>query len=130
MSDRRIFILAHDTARRLAAAQVMLAPAGFVVDIKPPTRSLESNAKMWAMLHEVAVQVDWHGRKLSADEWKIVFSAALKKQDVIPGIDGGFVAMGQSTSQMTKREMCDLITIIEAFGAQYDVVFHDERVPA
>lgn len=129
MSDRRIYILAHDTARRLAAAQVMLAPVGFVVDIKPPTRSLESNAKMWAMLAEVSAQVDWHGRKLSSDEWKIVFSAALKKQDVIPGIDGGFVAMGQSTSKMTKREMCDLITIIEAFGAQHEVIFHDASEP-
>ena len=130
MSDRRIYILAHDTARRLAAAQCQLAPDGWVVDIKPPTRTLEANAKMWAMLHEVATQVVWHGRKLSADEWKIVFSAALKKQEVLPGIDGGFVAMGQSTSAMSKREMADLIELITAFGVEHGVVFHDdERMP-
>lgn len=129
MSDKRHFIFAHDVARRQAAAWCMNAPLGYHCRIDPPTRSLEANAKMWAMLHEVAVQVDWHGRKLSADEWKIIFSAALKKQEVLPGIDGGFVAMGQSTSQMTKREMCDLITIIEAFGAQHDVIFHDDRMP-
>ena len=96
-----------------------------MVEIKAPTRSLEQNAKFWAMLNEISAQVVWHGRKLSSEEWKIVFSAALKKQEVIPGIDGGFVAMGQSTSRMTKREMADLITIIEAFGAQHDVIFSE-----
>lgn len=126
MSDRRIYILAHETARKLAAAQCQLAPDGWVVDIKPPTRSLEQSAKMWAMLAEVSAHVVWHGRKLSSNEWKIICSSVLKKQEVLPGIDGGFVAMGQSTSAMSKREMCDLITIIEAFGVQHDVIFHDE----
>ena len=131
MSDRRIYRLVHETARRLAAAQCMLAPDGWVVDIKPPTRSLESNAKMWAMLHEVAVQVDWHGRKLDAESWKHIFSSSLKKMDVVPNIEGtGFVALGLSTSKMTKREMADLIELITAFGVEHGVVFHDERVPA
>lgn len=122
---RRYFILAHDAARKLAAAQCQLAPDGYVVEIKPPTRTLEQSARMWAMLNEVSRQVVWHGRKLTSEEWKIVFSAALKKQEVIPGIDGGFVAMGQSTSKMTKREMADLMTLIEAFGAQHDVKFSE-----
>ena len=122
---RRYFILAHDTARKLAAAQCQLAPDGYVVEIKPPTSTLEQSARMWAMLNEVSRQVVWHGRKLTSEEWKIIFSAALKKQEVIPGIDGGFVAMGQSTSKMTKREMADLMTLIEAFGAQHDVKFSE-----
>ena len=110
-----------------ATAKVMIdrAPDGCEVLIKPATRTLEQNAKLWAMLGEIAAQVVWHGRKLSSDEWKIVFSAALKKQDVIPGIDGGFVAMGQSTSRMTKREMADLITLIEAFGIEHGVQFSE-----
>ena len=56
-------------------------------------------------------------------EWKHVFSAALKKQEVVPGIDGGFVVLGLSTSKMTKAEMCDLQTLIEAFGAEREVRF-------
>ena len=123
MTDNRHYILAHDTARRNAAAFCMLAPAGWHVRITPPSRSLDQNARMWAQLSDVSRQVVWHGRKLTADEWKIVFTAALKKQDVIPGIDGGFVAMGQSTSKMTKREMSDLMELIAAFGAEHGVEF-------
>lgn len=125
MSDKRIYRLVHDTARRLAAAQCGLAPDGYIVEIKPPTRSLEQNARLWAMLTDVSRQVDWYGRKLSQEEWKIVFTASMKKQDVVPGLDGGFVAMGQSTSKMTKGELGDLMELISAFGAQQGVIFHD-----
>ena len=78
---------------------------------------------MWAMLGEVAQQVVWHGQKLSPEDWKNVFSSSLKKQCVVPGLDGGFVVMAQSTSKMTKSEMSDLIQLIEAFGAEKNVRF-------
>lgn len=123
MSDKRVYRLVHDTARRLAAAQCAIAPDGWIVTIQEPTRTLEQNSRLWAMLADVSAQVVWHGRKLTNEEWKIVFSAALTKQEVIPGIDGGFVAMGQSTSKMTKKELSDLMELIAAFGAQNDVKF-------
>lgn len=94
-----------------------------VVEIKPLTRTLEQNSKLWACLSDVSRQVEWHGRKLTPEEWKHVFSAALKKQDVVPGIDGGFVVLGQSTSQMTVREMADLIELAQAFGVEHGVRF-------
>lgn len=130
MSDRRIYRLVHETARKLAAAQCQLAPDGYIVEIKPATRTLDQNARLWAMLTDVSQQVDWYGRKLTQEEWKHVFTASLKRQDVVPGLDGGFVALGQSTSKMTKRELGDLMDLISAFGAQHDVVFHDERMAA
>ena len=94
-----------------------------VLSIKPETRSLAQNARLWAMLTDISQQVDWYGRKLSPEEWKHVFSASLKKQDVVPGLDGGFVVLGLSTSKMTKAEMSDLQTLMEAFGASKDVRF-------
>jgi len=92
-----------------------------VLEIKPATRSLEQNSRLWAMLDEISEQVDWYGRKLTPEEWKHVFTAALKKQDVVPGLDGGFVVLGQSTSKMTKAEMCDLMELMNAFGAERNV---------
>jgi len=101
----------------------LMAGQRMVLEIKPSTRSLEQNARLWAMLTDISKQVDWYGRKLSPDDWKHVFSAALKKQDVVPGLDGGFVVLGLSTSKMTKAEMCDLQTLMEAFGAEKGVRF-------
>ena len=94
-----------------------------VLSIKPETRSLAQNARLWAMLTDISHQVGWYGRKLSPEEWKHVFSASLKKQDVVPGLDGGFVVLGLSTSKMTRAEMSDLQTLMEAFGADKGVRF-------
>jgi hypothetical protein len=125
--DKRIYKLVHDTARRLAAAQCMNAPDGYVVTIQEATRTLDQNSKLWPMLGDVSKQVEWYGSKMNSEEWKDVFSAALKKQKVVPGIDGGFVVCGQSTSKMGKKEFSDLIELIYAFGAERGVVW-SERV--
>ena len=125
---KQLFKLSHDGSRRLAEIAVRQAPMGFIVEIKPPTRSLDQNSRLWALLSDVSNQVIWHGRKLSPDEWKIIFSAAWKKQDVLPGIDGGFVAMGVSTSKMTIKQMIDLQTIIEAFGAERGVKWTEPEI--
>jgi len=100
------------------------------LEAKTATRSSEQNARMWAMLGEVSAQVTWHGQKLTADEWKDVFSAALKRQKVVPGIDGGFVVIGARTSKMTVAEMCELHTLMEAFGAQQGVRFSAQEIAA
>lgn len=101
----------------------LLAGHRMVVEVRPETRSLAQNARLWAMLSDISRQVDWHGRKLTPEEWKHVFTAALSKQDVVPGIDGGFVVLGKSTSKMTKAEMAELQTLMEAFGAEKGVQF-------
>lgn len=48
----------------------------------------------------------------------------------VPGINGGFVVLGQSTSKMRVSEMRDLITLIHAFGAEQSVKFSDESARA
>lgn len=101
----------------------LMAGQQLVIEVKEKTRSTEQNARMWALLTEVSRQVDWYGQKLTAEEWKDVFSASLKKQKAVPGLDGGFVILGQRTSKMTVREMADLMTLIEAFGAEKGVRF-------
>ena len=104
-------------------AAVLQADQRYTLTVKPQTRTSEQNKRLWAMLTDISKQVDWYGRKLTPEDWKHVLSASLKKQDAVPGIDGGFVVLGLSTSKMTKGEMADLQTLIEAFGAQQGVKF-------
>lgn len=89
------------------------------------TRTLEQNSRLWALLTDVSNRVEWYGNKLTPDEWKDVFTAALKKEKVVPGINGGFVVLGQRTSKMTKAEMVELQDLIEAFGVEKGVKFND-----
>jgi hypothetical protein len=80
---------------------------------------------MWAMLTEVARQVKWHGQRLSADDWKLVFLSALKQElRIVPNLDGtGFVQLGRSSSSLSVGEMADLMDLIAAFGAREGVTF-------
>ena len=121
------FILSHDTARQRAIAAVTSAPEGMVVEIKPPTRSLEQNALLWPLLTELAQQIEWYGQKLTTAEWKDIMTAGLKKQRAVPGIDGGFVVIGAHTSKMSKAEFSDLVELIFSFGAEHGVKW-PERV--
>ncbi len=119
---KQTYILAHDQARRNAAQAVQNAPEGFVVTVAEPTRNLEQNARLWAMLTEISQQVVWHGKRLTPEDWKHVFTASLRKLTVVPNLDGtGFVALGMSTSKMSKREFSDLIELAFAFGAEQGV---------
>jgi len=80
-------------------------------------RTLEQNAKMWAMLTDISKQVEWYGERLTPENWKDMITAALNRQKVVPGIEGGFVALGSRTSKMSIREMIDVIDFAYAFGS-------------
>lgn len=115
---RRAMTHTWEQAKRLIADGKRLT-----LELRPEKRSDAQNRRLWSMLTDISEQVDWHGHRLTTEEWKDVFSAALKRTKVVPGLDGGFVVCGQSTSRMTKAEMAELQTLMEAFGAQREVRF-------
>jgi hypothetical protein len=95
-----------------------------VVEIKEQKRSLDQNAHLWAILGDISEQVEWYGQRLLSEDWKHILTAGLKReQRVAPGIDGGFVVLGTSTSRMTKAELSELIEFAYAFGASKGVRF-------
>lgn len=101
----------------------LLAEHQYELTVKPATRSSAQNRRLWAMLADISKQVVWHGQKMESEDWKHIFSASLKRTRVCPGIDGGFVVLGQSTSQMTRGEMSEMQELMEAFGAEHEVRF-------
>lgn len=113
---------AIEAAWRHAKAWLM-AGHRLTLEVRPEKRSDAQNRRLWAMLADISAQVDWYGQKLTSEEWKDVLSASLKRTKVVPGLDGGFVVCGQSTSRMTRAEMCELQELITAFGAQQGVKF-------
>ena len=122
---RRTFHLVHKVARQRALVALQDAPDGYVVTINEPTRNLEQNAALWAALSDISRQVEWYGQRLTPEEWKDVFTASLKRQKVVPGLDGGFVVCGLSTSKMGKSKLSQLLDLAYAFGAEKGVKFHD-----
>lgn len=91
-----------------------------------PTRTLEQNSKMWAVLTDIAKQVQWHvdGKLqfIEPEDWKDILTAGLKKhQRIAAGIDGGFVMLGTRTRRMKVGQMVELIDFAHWFGAEHGV---------
>ena len=107
------------------AKAMLMAGQRLTLTLRPEKRSDAQNRRLWAMLHDISAQVDWYGQKLAAEDWKHVFTASLKKQRAVPGLDGGFVVLGLSTRRMSKAEMSELQELMTAFGVQHGVTFHD-----
>jgi hypothetical protein len=125
--SRVVRVLYSNSDREQIAKWAMSAPPGTRVEMKAPRRSVPQNDRMWAMLTDLARQLPYHGIKLTADDWKLIFLDALKREvRMVPNIEGtGFVSLGRSSSDLSKDEMGDLLTLIEAFGVGHGVVFHD-----
>lgn len=122
MPDRASITLRTKADREQAIRWTTNVPFGSRIEFKAPRRSLDQNAKMWALLSDISEQVEWYGRKLSPTDWKCVFTSGLKKALVVPDLEGtGFVMIGLHTSDMTKDEMSNLIELITAFAAERGV---------
>jgi hypothetical protein len=131
--SRALVVLATQFDRQRVINWVMKAPINTRVELKAPKRTLPQNDRMWAMLTEIAAKLPWHGIKLAADDWKLIFLDALKREvRMVPNIDGnGFVNLGRSSSDLSKEEMSDLMELISAFAANHGVELREpEEVAA
>jgi len=132
--EKQTYLIRDNRIRQNCIEAIQNLPANtdrpLQIIIQEDTRSLAQNRMLWACLRDVSQQVMWYGRKLDSDSWKNIFSASLKGQETVPGINGGFVVLGQSTSKMRVSEMRYLIELIHAFGAGHNVRFSDESARA
>lgn len=130
--SRYLFAIRTTADRDRVLRYVTAAPFGTRVEFKAAKRTLEQNSKLWASLSEIADQLPWHGTKLTADSWKLLFMDALKRElRVVPNLDGtGFVSLNTSSSDLTKSEMSDMIELIAEFGARHGVKFSDQEEAA
>lgn len=128
---KKTLTITGEVARKAICRHVLTADEGYIVTIAEPSRNLEQNAKMWAMLADLSEQTDWHGNKLNPGEWKDLLSAGLVQSKVVPNMTGnGFVILGQRTSKLSKSQFAALIELITAFAVERGVIFGDERIAA
>lgn len=118
----------------LAATQLAANDEVFEVILCPvkSRRTLEQNALMWAMLGDIAKVVPWVidgvSRHIDAEDWKDIFTAALRHEmRVAQGINGGVVLLGARTSRMTVAQMSDLIELMNAFCAERGILLPEHR---
>ena len=113
------------------AKPLLLAGHRLVVEIKQETRSTAQNARLHAMLGDIARQVEWAGKKRDETTWKRLMTAAWlrargEQLEVLPAIDGhGVDIVFERTSRLSRAECGELMEYVAAWGAEHGVEFRD-----
>jgi len=119
VSEKRIFVMAHAEAKRRAMSAVADAPEGYCVTVEPPKRNGEQNAKFHAICSDLAGR-EWMGKPRTAAQWKVLLvsgHAAATKSDteMVPGLEGEFVNLRESTALMSVKRSSSLIEYAQAY---------------
>lgn len=125
------YIMSHELARQRAIDAVRNAPAGYVIEIREPTRTLMQNAKFHALCSDAQRSgAVWVGRKMNDSQWKTLFISGHSiatglGADVVPGLEGEFVNIRESSALMSVRRGASLIEYTQAWCSNNGVVIHD-----
>lgn len=113
--------LIGEDQRRLALRLIAAAPANAVVTIAEAKRSNDQNAKLWALLSDIA-RARPMGRRHTPDDWKaLAMNACGWDCQFQEGLDGRPFPVGFRSSRLTVGQMANLITWLYAFGSEYGV---------
>lgn len=97
------------------------------VSVTGADRSIEQNKMLHARLSDIAAQVEHAGMKWDVTVWKRLCTAAWLRErgaaiQMIPAIDGkGVDVLYEPTSKLSMKKCAELITWIEAYGAECQV---------
>lgn len=129
---KKFFVLAHQTARLRAAAFIADdAPDGWIVEAREPTRNLEQNARFHAMCGDIAKSgIKWAGKTRTTAQWKVLLvsahaTATNEGSEIVPGIEGEFVNIRESTAQMSVKRSASLIDYTRHFGDSQGVEWRE-----
>jgi len=128
----RTFVMSHNMARRGVGDFARIVPEGTVVTFSEPTRSGGQNAKFHAICSDLArARVQWMGKPRSAAQWKVLLvsghAVATKEcAELVPGLEGEFVNLRESTAAMSKKRGASLIEYALAFCAMRGVRLSNE----
>lgn len=119
------------TNRRHLAEKVASLPEGYDIKAGPRARSLDQNAKLHAMFGELEKKATYLGRRLTLNQWKTLMISGHAVAvgigaDLIPGIEGEFVNVRESSAQMSVARMTSLIEYVHAWAALNKVKFNQD----
>lgn len=133
MTDRQTFILVNDRVRANAQAALSAAPADYVVTLAPRTRTNDQNAMFHAICSDIAKSGHtFAGKPRAAKVWKVLLisahaAATDEGNEVVPGLEGEFVNIRESSALMSVRRAASLITYTLAYCDTNDIALTETR---
>lgn len=132
------FTLRSDLIRHNAISAILNAPNNSRVTIADAQRSSDQNAMLHALLSDLARSpVEWAGKRRKLEEWKVLMVSAHAvataqtpdeaRGEVVPGIEGEFVSLRESTARMSVGRASSLIEYVLAFCVGQGVELRDTK---
>ncbi|MEG2265714.1 MAG: recombination protein NinB [Acinetobacter sp.] len=121
---KKVFYLRTEQIRSHAIEQIRNLPldqnSPLVLTIQERTRTLEQNAKLHAMLSDISRQHAYLGKKRNVEFWKGLFVsgwqiATNQNPEIVPGLEGEFINIRESTATMGVRKLSEVIEYIYAY---------------
>lgn len=134
MSDPHILIL-NRRNRDKAIQGVVMAPDGWALELREPTRSDEQNNALHGLIAQIMRQRKFHnGIRMNKVLWKATFMQALGEEiKFIPTLDGdSMFPLGLSTKRLGKEKFSQLIELVLAWCAREGLTvehFNDGQEP-
>lgn len=124
-NKRNVMALAWD-----AAGELLKSNNSIFVEVRSINRSDEQNAKLHAMLGDIAKQKTFNGKNLSIEQWKMVFVSGHRiatggESEMAIGLEGEVINLRESTAKMSIKRLSSLIEYITAWAAENGVKFKD-----
>lgn len=110
----------------------LIAGHRLVLSVREEKRSSPQNAKLHALIGEIAAQREWAGQRWELEVWKRLLTAAWMRTNgervlVVPALDGAGVDICfRATSKLTKAECSDLLEYVSSWAAQHGVISSHE----
>lgn len=130
MSDRMSLVLYNAQQGNEAINQAwqwakprLIAGQRLSLDLRMANRSVEQNARLHALIGEIAGRVEWAGKMRDTETWKRLLTAAWLRGrgepiEMLPALDGhGVDIVFRRTSELTVAECGELMDFIEAWAA-------------
>ena len=114
-------------SRGFVVQEINSAPDGYRVTIEEPKRTLDQSAHFHALCGDIAKSgFQWAGKPRNADAWKVLLvsghaMATKEGAEVVPGIEGEFVNIRESTALMSKKRSASLIEYTLSFCAANNI---------
>ncbi len=135
---KKIFVMAHETARRRCQEAVWEAPDGYRVTLEEPKKKRIQEEKYHAMIGEIAAQSEYAGRKWNtadmkrilidefADEMRNAGTPLHHDSRIIPSENGRrIIQLEIHSSDFYVKEAAQFIEFLSAYGALRGVKFKE-----
>lgn len=103
-----------------------------VLELRAETRTTQQNRLLHALFADVSRQAQWLGKSLTPAQWKLLFVsghavATGKEAEAVPGLEGEFLNLRESTARMGKARMASLLDYVQAWCTEHGVVLDEAR---